>query len=421
MLTKTFVVLVIVAGIFATRRVTPGTKLPDYVDNMIHNNAESLSSGLGAEMVKVTHFNFESESVDAILDKLSATIQWADVASYVAIAKDLKVLPIDEVHSHYLFKSFPEEAVFRYALVNLYKTKEEKFGITFGQETKRAFGIMRTAVYHDVKVSKYGLPFESETVLHQIGTHKPEFHNFNREQLLATLRSTRATQSLKGLGFDIGKVMSTGSNFINQIADTYTKVATAFKTVKKTEFKQKMAGEGFASYKAASRFIRAVGIPHNNIADFTRRTTALMQLDKNPDVQKLVVQNMEMITQIGLTEYQWNMNDLTFDKSKGGLCDSMVFAMSRDYAEMKDHLLLTYVKGSFKLSKDLMIYQEYRSYAGGIYETTNDKIKKVARGITAEEIKAVHACMVLSGVKIMADELGIKIKLPELNTIINNA
>lgn len=191
--------------------------------------------------------------------------------------------------------------------------------------------------------------------------------------------------------------------------------------MKKDEFKEKIAGEGFDYYKTTSKFMRSVGIPHARMGDYTRRMTNLMELNRFGDVQNKVVENMEIITEIGLDENTWSMNDLTFDKDKGGNCDSMIFAMSRDYTEMKDHLLLSYVKGSFKLTPHTMIFQEYRSYAGGIYETTNDVIRKEARGLTTDEVKAIHACMVLSGLQVISDNLGLKITLPELKTVINNA
>ena len=420
MLRKLVVVLAVVACTLAVTKVTPRSRLPDYIDNMLHNNLEN-AAGLGREAGKlVAHLTFESPSIEKFLDDLSVRIQWADVASYVAIAQDLRSMTIDEVHSHYIFKAFPEEAVFRMALVNLYKTKDGKYGVVFGQDSKNAYGIMKTTTYHDMKVSHYGLPFESSTVLHQTGTHSSAAHEYHRNQLMEALQIARANQN-SGLGFDIEKVTNQGGNFITKATEAYQKIAVAFKTVKTSSFKERIPGDGYSYYKSTSKFIRSLGIPHKGVKDFTARITKLFDLDKNPSVQKQVIENMGLITEVGLTDQQWSMNDLTFDINKGGKCDSLVFAMTRDYSEMKDHLLLTYVKGSFKLTPDTMIFQDFRSYAGGIYENTKDVIKTVARSISDAEIKAVHATMILSGLNIIAENLGISIKLPELKTIINNA
>lgn len=386
---------------------------------MIYNNAEQLSSGLGSEVRNIVNFKFEHESAEEVLDKLSTKIQWADIASYIAIAKDLKTLEEDTVRSHYLFKSFPEEAVFRYAIVNIFKTKDGKVGVVFGQDTRKAFGIQQTTTFHDIKVSAFGLPFESSSVVHQVGTHRAEFHEYNRAQIMNALLASRATQS-SGLGFDPVSAMAGATNCIKGVADAYGSIVSAFKTVKKTEFKEKIAGDGFDYYKSSNRFMRSLGIPNSKMKEFTTRVTNLMELNKYPDVQTKVADNMEIVA-LGVSEQTWSMNEMTFDKDKGGNCDSMIFAMSSEMLEDKSHLLLVYVKGSFKLSPHLMIWQNFKSVAGGIVETTKDVIKTEARGITTEEVKAVHACMVLAGLQVISDSLGLKIQLPPLEASINNA
>jgi hypothetical protein len=416
---KIFLVLTIVSCALAIQRVTPSIRLPDYVDNLVHNNRLEEVTGLGAEARKISHFKFESSRTEEILDKLSTKIQWIDIASFVAIAQDLKNLVVDEIHSHYIFKAFPEESTFRYTLINLYKTTDGLLGVVFGQDSRRAYGVRMTSTYHDMRISKFGLEYESPSILRQVGTHKAEFHDFNRNQILSALYADRANQ-LSGLGFDIGAVISGAGNFIKGAADAYTSIATAFKTVNKQEFQQKIDGNGFSYYKSTNKFVRSIGIPMKSLNLIMKKVTDLMDLNKYPAVQAKVITNMEIIA-LGVSDHTWTMNDLTFDKNKKGSCDSIIFAMNDDYKEQKYHLLLTYVKGSFKLSPDLMIYRNFKSYAGGIYESNKDVVKEVKRGITEAEIKAVHACMVLSGLKILSDELGISIKLPELRTVINNA
>ena len=116
-----------------------------------------------------------------------------------------------------------------------------------------------------------------------------------------------------------------------------------------------------------------------------------------------------------------SVHNMVFDKDKGGNCDSLIFGHNRDPEENLHSFIIAFVKGSFKLSPDLMIYRNFKSYVGGIVEKTNDKVKEVARGIRPEEVQAIHACMVLSGIQLFSENLGLDIRLPELKTIINNA
>merc|ERR1712242_41039 len=83
--------------------------------------------------------------------------------------------------------------------------------------------------------------------------------DFNKQRLLADIKKIRGTQY--GLGFNIGKVINEVTGVVQNIADTWKSITSAFKTINTTTFKEKINGAGFSSYLSRSRFIRSIGIP----------------------------------------------------------------------------------------------------------------------------------------------------------------
>ena len=194
---------------------------------------------------------------------------------------------------------------------------------------------------------------------------------------------------------------------------------SAFKTINKEEFKQKIPGEGFSAYSAKTRFLRNLGVPTIRWTDYVKAMKTLFELNKFPTIDA----NVTAIMQIAefAPDTAWHANDMTFDATHGGDCNTIVALCQQDYTSSVINVLFTFVTGSFKLAPDVFIYTKFLSAAGGIYESTKDRIEYKPRSLKDEEIKAIHATMLLSGLSVMADNLGVETKLPPLNTLINNA
>jgi len=70
------------------------------------------------------------------------------------------------------------------------------------------------------------------------------------------------------------------------------------------------------------------------------------------------------------------------------------------------------VEATFQLGDDILIVAKSLSVAGGIFENKEDKITRVPRNITPEDIKAVLDFFTVVSIKNIAENLGIKVDDP---------
>lgn len=415
--------LILIAAVLAVTlskvRVTPNTKLSESFDNLLANHKTSrvLGQALNAKLTQA--FTFTADSKESLIQSLAEALPWLDQESLKQFDTYAPQVLLGDIQSHYVFIAFPTEAVFRFALINFYKDVQGQLTYILAQQEREAFGIQSTAVYHDMRVSEFGLDLSEPVVLNSVGEHRVEFHSFNKDSILTQIKEIRASQ--KNLGFSPMAALAGAQTAITGFADAYKSIATAFKTVKSDTFKEKIAGAGFDKYTSKTRVMKSLGVPDSQWDRYIAAIGKLMELSKHPEVQGNITAIMELATFV--PDSSWIANDMTFDKQKDsqGECSTIVALTQKDYMEERSNVILAFTAGTFTLARDMLIYTKYRSYAGGIYEETKDEIKYNARAITDEEIKMVHATMMLSGIQTMAEFLDLKISLPPLDIIIRDA
>ena len=243
----------ILCAVLAGTRLTPSSRLPTSFDDMLLNN--EISTGLGSTFSNAAYYKIDGDSHN-LVEQLSQSMPWIDVKSFQAIIQKIQEVKVGDIQSHYIFKAFPQEAVFRYALISLIRKDKDSFSAVYTQKENRAFGIQTANTFHDMRTSVVGLTFEAPVVLQQSGLNRVEFHDYNRKQLLAILKEARASRNTNNLGFDIVSALTGAKAAVTGFIDVYKSITTAFKTVNKEEFKQKIPGEGFSAYSAKTRFLR---------------------------------------------------------------------------------------------------------------------------------------------------------------------
>jgi len=393
-----------------THKLTPGSRLPFALDDMINNNLGSTQEF--ANNLQAVHrvSNTKFESAVAIEQYLTQELSWVNLKSIMTIAASAMKVEEHRVESHYVFQASVEEAVFKYALINAVKT-ETGIKIVISQETRKAFGIRKNTIYHDVRSSPFGLPFDSETVLTNSNDDKKEFHDFNRNKLMAGLKIIRGTQNTQLLSFNIGSVISSATSAVTGLCDAWKSITSAFKTVNSETLKDKITGEGFKKYRSTSRYIRSLGIPTDSFDKYMGSYVKLIGADKNIKIKDEFLLAIELGQWVPSND--WGANDFTFDINTGGTCNSVVVLTRNDEEDRRMHIITTVVDGSFQLAPNIFIYEKVKSVAGGIVENTSVVMKEVPRSITENDIKGIHAMMLVTGLQVMADNFGVPFKLPD--------
>lgn len=393
-----------------TIRLTPSTKMSYAFDDLLHNNVKLAA---GEESDSVSHQVSKNIAVGNVEDVrlfVLAQAPWMAAESVSEVVASALKIEGGRIESHYVFQAFPEESVFRYALVNVVR-EGANLKVVVSQEERRAMGINQANSYHEVRSSLLGLPFDKETVVSSTGANSKEFHEFNRERLLSNLKTIRGTQRTDMLGFDFMAAVSSAKTAVESITGCWKEIVGAFKTVSKEELKDKINGEGFKHYMSKSKYIRSIGIPNEYWETYKASYMTLTGIANNPTI-KADAEALLTLAEF-LPENAWNANEFTFDMDKNGLCNSFVALTKNDIVAQRSHVITVVVAGSFALAPNIQIWSKYKSIAGGIFENTKDVLKEVPRGLTEGDIKGINAMMLLTSLQIMADNFGVPFKLPE--------
>lgn len=393
-----------------TAKLTPGTRLPHSFDNLIHNNLGSVEMfGQESEAVhKVSKDIGQTQSAE-MLAFLTTELPWVNVKSLNTMIQRALKVEEDRIETHYIFQSFVQLAEFRYALINLIKSKGS-FKVVVSYEFRPAFGIHSDTIYHDVRSSLLGLPFDSELVLANENGDKPEFHEFNRNRLMADLKSVRGTANVDLLALDPVTVVAGATAVVKGLTDCWKNIVDAFKTIDNTTLKQTINSQGYTRFQKSARFLRMIGIPNAQAALMKKNIMTLLGMDKNPNR----IKEISAVVDVAQWNMQndWGADEFTFDIDKGGKCNSAMTLSKAHFADQMWSLLAVVIDASFQLAPNILVYERFRSVAGGIVQTTKEERQQVPRELTNKDIKAINNMVKVATLESMAKNLGIKWTLP---------
>src|SRR3990167_2697386 len=189
-------VLLIATAVLGAKRLTPATRLPNSFDDMIYNNLRLSDTG-NFDSGKITHVSSEPiqfGDMKAAMEFLVPLVGGMHSDNVNEIFKSFSTIEEGRVESHYVFNAQARASFFNYWLVNIVR-EFSKVTIVVSSDKQQAFGIQKNAFYHDVKKSALGLPFETHEVLMSENSEASEFHEFNRQRLMAEIKQVRGSRS----------------------------------------------------------------------------------------------------------------------------------------------------------------------------------------------------------------------------------
>ena len=407
---KACIFALLVISVF-TAKLTPGTKLPSSFDNLIHNNLGSVES-FGEESTSVHKVSKEigKTSSAEMLAFLTTELPWANIRSLSTIIQSALKVEDSRIESHYIFQSFVQLSEFRYAMINLINF-EEKFKVVVSYEFRPAFGIHQDTIYHDVRSSFYGFPFDSHTILTNENGDKPEFHEFNKNKLMADLKTIRGTPRSDLLGLDPVSVMATAGVVVKGLTDCWKNIVDAFKTIDSSTIKQTINGQGFSKFQKSSRSLRMLLVPLKNFAEAKKTAMLLLGMTKNSKF-KSEIEAIVNSAKWG-TALDWDASEFTFDTDTVGKCNSAVTLSKAHITEQQFSIIGVVIDATFQLAPNIIIYENFKSIAGGIVQTTRQERKSVPRDLTEKDMKAINNMIKVSGLQFLAKETNVKWTLPD--------
>lgn len=162
--------------------------------------------------------------------------------------------------------------------------------------------------------------------------------------------------------------------------EAYKSMASAFRFEKKSTIKDQIKGEGYSKWVKKSRVMKAEGIPFELFDDYIKSWSEFVHIKKTEyfnDIKGVLSMSKFVNNQ------DWSINEFNFDNHDGKL-NSVVCLTGTDGSAI--NIVTALIEGSFALSKNKIIYENYLSAAGGIYRSTNQIVKQEKRDLSENDI-----------------------------------
>ncbi len=388
-------------------KLTPGTRLPQVFDDMLFNNLESPAAPDSRIEVHRVSPDLTPSRVDQLVRFLADELAWADSSSLVAVAKRAGSLPASSVESHYLCQTFSQLSEERSALIHLVHSGQSLKLVVSQQQRTGHFA--QDSVYHELRSSPFGLPFDGRSVLKQAARPADSLDRGRRE-LMAGLKAVRGTQKTALLGFDLDSVAKSANEAVKGLTDCWKNIVSCFKTASRPDLRQAFSPAGFRGLLARTRFVRNLGLPQMHWSVFMPFFVRFSGASKNdriePQVYKLLGSSAY------LPENSWQVNDFTFDADGTGLCNSVLALTRHDLLEERYHSIAVVVDASFQLAPNLLFLDVHRRAETGL-ETLRGVRTGLPKDLPEADLQALSSLLLLVGLQSMAENLGLAFKLPD--------
>lgn len=407
-----FLILALLAASVCT--LSPSTPLTHQYDDMLFNNMgdQMLTVESDAEVTS-TRPNILPVSKSQILKHCAEHMNKEDFENSLPIIKKTINAAL-KGQSHNSYHALLVAFDYRHSVARTYElTVNRQIRSLVAVLTKKNHELEKkdkNVFYFETYESVLGLPF---TNIQRGPTFDSDvtsdLTDYIKQYLLRAAHEARGSQKnimvLKG----ITSWISSATSAVNSITGAYKEIVSAFKTTKTSTIKEMIKGEGFSKFRSHSRFLRSLGVPVSKYNIYINSYITLVGLRNT--IYSSEIGAFLSISQF-LQDNSWAINDLTFDENSGGKVSNVIALTRNDMAEGVTHFITVNLKGSFSLAPNVLVISKHKSIAGGIYENTKDVRKKIPRGITNDEIKAIQSLMLLNSMKIMADAFNIPFGFP---------
>jgi len=205
-------------------------------------------------------------------------------------------------------------------------------------------------------------------------------------------------------GFSLSKLISG----ITSTTNIWEGITKSFKTSKSSVVKEKINGVGFEKFEQSAQFQKTFGLKAQYLDKYLDHLNQRLNVpDKNKKDLKMVVEEIQWAD-----DNQWQCFNVVFSTGVGGNVKMAAVIVHHDEKNDKYDFVVSDVAATFQLADDILIVTKSLSVAGGIFENKEDKITRVPKNITPEDIKSVLDFFTVVSIKNIAENLGIKVDDP---------
>lgn len=203
------------------------------------------------------------------------------------------------------------------------------------------------------------------------------------------------------------------SGAVGKVVGMWQNICGAFSTTSSSYIKSTELGKGFDYFAGSASVTCTVGIRNDDA--YETYSQRLARRLKVPDDQKEYV--TDILADAQLSDQQvWTSFDMLFDVNSTQNDKVKYATVLVNYNEKtgKYDAIATDLKADFKLTPDVLIIHESKSYAGGIFATEKDKRIKVPKNLDEEQLQAIFQFFQIVSLKVIANVFGYKVQFPKL-------
>lgn len=231
---------------------------------------------------------------------------------------------------------------------------------------------------------------------------------------IAILLASVSSKKLRLLGSvgSLGK-LDLISGAVGKVVGMWGDICGAFGTTSSSYIKSTELGKGFDYFAGSASVTITAGI--RNDEAYEKYSERLAKRLRVPEDQKEFI--LDILADAQLSDQQvWTSFDMLFDvnSTENDKVKYATVLANHNEETGKYDAIATDLKADFKLTPDVLIIHESKSYVGGIFSTEKDKRIKVPKNLDEDQLKAIFQFFQIVSLKVIAELFGYKVNFPKL-------
>ncbi len=192
-----------------------------------------------------------------------------------------------------------------------------------------------------------------------------------------------------------------------KLSNNWAKFVDAFKNTRNTEIKERVLGLGFDYFSRQAEIQVYKGVKREYFYNYLEHLKARLKVPnyRTEDIK-------EMLEQIQFTDNNvWSAFDLLFFIDTQGNVKYASILASFNESGNYDFIYCD-IKAEFKLAPDVLVVRKYLSVLGGVWEDSNNYIKRIPTTLNEEDVQIVVQFFHIVAFKGFAEQFGFKLEFP---------
>jgi len=171
------------------------------------------------------------------------------------------------------------------------------------------------------------------------------------------------------------------------IAQKLPELQSAVQSSQSSEIIQRLSGRGFTSFKQSTNIQQVNGVMHQYLDMFLDNIVG--QLAVPPSLANDIKDILRVIEFADTNT--WFFFRAIFSMQRGAAVKHISVLSRHNQADDSFDFFIADIQASFDLAPDVLIIRESKSYLGGTFGSSTQRIKLIPRGIRQEDLEAIFA------------------------------